>query len=145
MAADSNSDEVKKNMVHLLRYYPKPEDGEEIPIQFIDFENKIAGWSPDLKRTMYVREPEETYELKRVREVTILKVYNWLSDSESVIELSKPELMQFEEVMDAFIKHGGEMLYTRKKIDGKMINFFKLRESMPLCVNVKKSLLANKL
>jgi hypothetical protein len=145
MVAGSNGDGLKKNIDHLLRYYPRPEEGEEIPIQFIDFENKIAGWSPDLKRTMYVREHEETYELKRVREVTILKVYNWLSDSESIIELSKPELMQFEETMDEFIKQGGEILYTRKKIDGKMINFFRLRENTSLCVNVKESLLVDKL
>lgn len=145
MTVDSSGDGLKKNIDHLLRYYPRPEEGEEIPIQFIDFENKIAGWSPDLKKTMYVREPKETYELKRVREVIILKVYNWFSDRESVIELSESEFMQFEEVMDAFIKNGGEILYTRKKIDGKMTNFFKLSESKPACVNVKESLLADKL
>ena len=136
---------MRKDRDHLLSYYPKPEEGEEIPIQFLEFENKIAGWSPDLKRTMYLREPQGTYGLKRVRKVTLLKVDNWLLDGESVIELSNSERMQFEEVMDAFITNGGEIRYTRKKIGGKMINYFRLDKSKSLCVNVKEGLLLDKL
>jgi len=134
-----------KDMSHLVRYYPKPEEGEEIPIQFIDLENKIAGWSPYLKRTVYVTDATDADELKRVREVTLLKVYNWLSNRESVIELSGPERSQFEEIMDDFTRHGGEIRYTRKNIYGRMVNYFRLKKSTMVGANVKEGLLVDKL
>ncbi|MEZ5333927.1 MAG: hypothetical protein R2741_01115 [Methanolobus sp.] len=31
---------------HLTRLFPTPEEGEVIPIQFIDMQDTLAGWSP---------------------------------------------------------------------------------------------------
>ena len=47
----------------------------------------------------------DTEELKRVRDVTLLKVYNWFSDSEGIIELSESERIQFESVMEELVKY----------------------------------------
>ncbi|HJH30595.1 MAG TPA: hypothetical protein C5S51_13090 [Methanosarcinaceae archaeon] len=128
---------------HLTAYFPKPCEGEEIPIHFIDFEEKIAGWSPELKRTLYMNDIADTEELKRVRDVTLLKVYNWFSDSESIIELSYPERIQFENVMDKLVKHSGEIRYTTRKINGKMVNVFRLERGAPARGDVKEKLLAD--
>lgn len=129
-------------MRHLSRYRPRPEEGEEVPIQFIEMEEKLAGWSPELRRTIYlnVSSNYDPDKLKRVREVFLLKVYNWLLDGISVIELSHTERIQFEDVLNDFLLHGGELRYTRKKHGKKTINHFRLEER-PIEVRVKRSCL----
>ncbi|MDW7732609.1 MAG: hypothetical protein SCH66_09310 [Methanolobus sp.] len=130
-------------MSHLKCFFPRPCENEEIPIQFIDMQEKLAGWSPQLKRSVYVDDFRETENLKRVREVTVLRVYNWLSDGESMIELSEMERLQFEGVVDTFIKHGGEIRYTRVKKGGRLVNYFRLEKNSIPGVNVKEKLLAD--
>ncbi|WP_342305396.1 hypothetical protein [Methanolobus sp. ZRKC5] len=126
---------------HLARLFPRPEENEIIPIQFIDMQEKLAGWSPELKRSVYVDDFKDTEKLKRVREITLLKVYNWILDGESLIELTDMEKDQFEEVMDTFIKHGGEILFTRRKIQGRIVNYFMLdTNSISKTIITKKSL-----
>ncbi|MEZ5333926.1 MAG: hypothetical protein R2741_01110 [Methanolobus sp.] len=49
---------------------------------------------------------------------------------------------QFEEVMDMFIKHGGEVLFTRKRIGGRISNYFILDESFKAGASVIKKPLA---
>ncbi|WP_292470376.1 hypothetical protein [Methanolobus sp.] len=105
-------------------------------------QEKLVGWSPQLKRSVYVDDFKDTDGLKRVREVTLLKVYNWFLDGESLIELSDMELKQFEEVMDMFIKHGGEILFTRKGIGGRVVNYFIIGDCSTSKVNVTKKMLA---
>ncbi len=130
------------NANHLARLFPRPEEGEEIPIQFIDMQEKLAGWSPELKRSVYVDDFKDTEKLKRVREVTLLKVYNWILDGESLIELSDMEKNQFEEVMDTFIKHGGEILFTRRRIQGRIVNYFMLNTNSISKTSITKRSLA---
>ncbi|WP_340818599.1 hypothetical protein [Methanolobus sp. WCC4] len=123
---------------NLARLFPRPEEGEFIPIQLIDMQEKLAGWSPQLRRSVYVDDFKDTEGLKRVREITLLKVYNWLLDGESLIELSDMEREQFEEVMDTFIKHGGEILFTRKRSGGRLVNYFILNDSCKPDADVEK-------
>ncbi|MDY0386444.1 MAG: hypothetical protein RBT65_04805 [Methanolobus sp.] len=126
---------------HLARLFPRPEENEMIPIQFIDMQEKLVGWSPQLKHSVYVDDFKDTEKLKRVREVTLLKVYNWILDGESLIELSDMEKDQFEEIMDTFIKHGGEILFTRKWIRGRLVNYFMLdTNSISKTIITKRSL-----
>ncbi|MCQ6963258.1 hypothetical protein [Methanolobus chelungpuianus] len=113
-------------MTRLKSLFPRPEENEEIPIQLIDMQQKLAGWSPKLRRSVYVDDFKDTEDLKRVRDVTLLRVYNWFLDGESLIELSEMEKAQFESIMDMFIKHGGEIRYTRKKVGGRLANYFRL-------------------
>jgi len=127
---------------HLARLFPRPEEDEAFPIQFIDMKEKLAGWSPQLKRSVYVDDFKDTEELKRVREVTLIKVYNWILDGESLIELSDMEKIQFEEIMDTFIKHGGEILFTRKRISGRFVNYFILDDNPISRTNITRKSLA---
>jgi hypothetical protein len=123
--------------------FPRPEENEEIPIQFIDMQQKLAGWSPRLKRSVYVDDFKDTEELKRVRDVTLLRVYNWFLEGESLIELSEMEKAQFDCIMDMFIRHGGEIRYTRKKVGERLINYFLLEEGRISQKNVKARLLSD--
>lgn len=117
--------------------YPKPDEEEVVPITFIDMREVFAGWSPELKRTVYKQDFMETEGLKRVREVILLEVYNWLFGGISFIELSEMELSQFKEVLDQLAEKGGEIVYTRKKQNQWMINYFRLVEPKPEKANVK--------
>ncbi|WP_235856299.1 hypothetical protein [Methanolobus halotolerans] len=134
---------LEKDISHLKCFFPRPAENEEMPVQFIDMQEKLAGWSPRLKRSVYVDDFKDTEDLKRVREVTVLRVYNWLSDRESLIELSEMERLQFEEVVDMFIKHSGEIRYTRVKKGGRLVNHFRLEENSVPGVDVKEKLLAD--
>jgi hypothetical protein len=134
---------MDKDMDRLKRLFPRPEEYEEIPIQFIDMQQKLAGWSPLLKRSVYVDDFKDTEGLKRLREVTLLRVYNWFLDGESIIELSEMERSQFECIMDMFIKHGGEIRYTRRKAGGRLINYFRLEESRIPGMEIKEMLLSD--
>ncbi|WP_406657068.1 hypothetical protein V7O62_00560 [Methanolobus sp. ZRKC2] len=134
---------LEKDISHLKSFFPRPGENEEIPIQFIDMQEKLAGWSPRLKRSVYVDDYKDTEDLKRVREVTVLRVYNWLSDGESLIELSEMEKSQFEGVVDMFIKHGGEIHYTRIKKGGRLVNHFRLENDSFRGVKIKEKLLAD--
>lgn len=126
-----------ESLNHLKTSYPRPAEGEAVPITFIDMREVFAGWSPELKRTVYKHEFMETAGLKRVREVILLEVYNWLLEGMSFIELSEMELDQFREVLDQFVEKGGEIVYTRKRKGQWMINYFRLVEPGPWNVDVK--------
>ena len=132
-----------KGMTRMKCLFPRPEENEEIPIQLIDMQQKLAGWSPRLKRSVYVDDFKDTEDLKRVRDVTLLRVYNWFLDGESLIELSEMEKSQFEHIMDMFIRHGGEIRYTRKKAGGRLINYFRLEESRASQKKVEGRLLSD--
>lgn len=123
--------------------FPRPEEHEEIPIQFIDIQQKLVGWSPKLKRSVYVDDFSETEGLKRVRDVTLLRVYNWLLDGESLIELSEMERNHFEQIMDMFIKHGGEIRYTRKRDGDRYINSFRLEAIPAPLKNIREKTLSD--
>ncbi|MCC7575920.1 MAG: hypothetical protein KK926_03665 [Methanomethylovorans sp.] len=114
---------------HLRTSHPRPAEGEVLPITFIDMREVFAGWSPELKRTVYKQDFMETDGLKRVREVILLEVYNWLLEGISFIELSEMEHDQFREVLDKFAEMGGEIVYTRKRQGQWMINYFMLVET----------------
>lgn len=113
---------------HLIKQFSKPKEGEYVPITFIEFKRKIVGWSPELKRSIYVENEEEKAKLKRVREVNLMITINHLSGKTSSIELNDEERAQFEGVYNLFLEKGGQLMYTRKKIGAKMVSFFELRE-----------------
>lgn len=136
---------MDKDLIRLRSLFPRPEENEEIPIQFIDMQQKLAGWSPRLKRSVYVDDFKDTEDLKRVRDVTLLRVYNWLLDGESLIELTEMERSQFESVMDMFIKYGGEILYTRKKVGGRLVNYFRLEAGRKAETEIRPRILSDML
>ena len=113
---------------HLIKQFSKPEEGEYVPVTFIEFKRKLVGWSTELKRSVYIGSEEEKAKLKRVREVNIMIAINHLSGKLSSIELNDEEKEQFEEVYTLFLEKGGQLFYTRKKTGAKNIPFFELRE-----------------
>lgn len=131
---------------HLLKKFPKPHEGEYVPITFIEFKRELVGWSPELKRSVYIENDEEKVKLKRVREVNSMIAINHLSGKISSIELNDEEKEQFEMVYDLFLKNGGQLLYTRKKSGAKNIPFFELREAPKKLIELpEKNLLSDML
>jgi hypothetical protein len=126
------------NLLEGTYYYPRPEPGEKIPILVLNFRNLFAAWSPELKKTLYFEKPPEDENLKRVREIFLLQVYDWLAGREGLIELTSPEFDQFMEVYEAFLERLGEIQYIRHKKGRKTENSFELRESPYVIREVKK-------
>ncbi len=114
---------------HLAKQFSKPKEGEYVPITFIEFKRKLVGWSPELKRSVYIESEEDKVKLKRVREINLMIAINHLSGKTSSIELTDEEKAQFEEVYNSFLEKGGQLMYTRKKMGAKIVSFFELKES----------------
>lgn len=95
----------------------------------------------------FSKAPEEPEEegLKRVREVVLLQVYDWLAGKEGIIELTNAEFEQFMEVYEAFLQKLGEIQYSRQKKGRKNENIFELRESPFIIREVKKGPFSDKL
>lgn len=129
-------------------YHPRPAPGEKVPIQILSFNRIFAAWSPKLKATLFFEKaPEEPEEegLKRVREVVLLHVYDWLAGREGIIELTDSEFDQFMGVYETFLQKLGEIQYSRQKKGRKTENVFELRESPFIIREVKKGPFSDKL
>ena len=133
--------EVFQNIPHYL----KPEPGEKIPVQVIDFMKLFAAWSPELKKTLYFEQAPEENGLKRVREIFLLLVYDWLADRRGFIELTEGEFKQFMEVYEEFLKDFGEIQYSRKKQGRKTENVFELKKSSCVVRELRKGYFSDKL
>lgn len=129
-------------------YHPRPEPGEKVPVQILNFSRVFAAWSPKLKTTLFFNEAPKEPEgegLKRVREVFLLHVYDWLAGREGIIELTNTEFEQFLEVYEAFLRKLGEIQYIRQKNGRKTENLFELREAPFIIREVKKGPFSDKL
>lgn len=140
---------LEEETFSLDRYYhPRPDPGDKVPIQILNFRRVFAAWSPKLKSTLFFEKaPEEPEEegLKRLREVVLLQVYDWLAGREGIIELNNAEFGQFMEVYEAFLQKLGEIQYSRQKKGRKTENVFELRESPFIIREVKKGPFSDKL
>ena len=87
----------------------------------------------------------ENESLKRVREIILLQVYDWLAGREGLIELTDSEFEQFMEVYEAFLQNLGEIQYIRQKKGRKTENIFELEESSYVVREVKKGPFSDKL
>jgi hypothetical protein len=112
----------------LTKLFSKPKEGEYVPITFIEFKRTLVGWSPELKKSVYIEREEEKDKLKRVREINVMIAINHLSGKLSSIELTDEEKVRFEEVYDIFLRKGGQLMYSRKKVGAKNVSFFELQE-----------------
>ncbi|KKG07325.1 hypothetical protein EO92_14685 [Methanosarcina sp. 2.H.A.1B.4] len=129
-------------------YYTRPDLGEKVPIQVLNFRRVFAAWSPKLKNTLYFEKaPEEPEEegLKRVREIVLLQVYDWLAGREGLIELTESEFEQFMRIYEVFLRQSGEIRYSRQKKGRKTENLFELLESPYILREVKKGPFSDKL
>lgn len=126
-------------------HYPRPEPGEKIPIQVLSFRKLFAAWSPELKKTLYFEKRPENENLKRVREIFLIQVYDWLAGREGLIELTDFELERFMETYEAFLQNLGEIQYIRQKKGRKTENIFELEESTYVIREVRKGPFSDKL
>lgn len=126
-------------------YYPRPAPEEKIPIQVLNFRKLFAAWSPALKKTLYFEKKPEDENLKRIREITLLQVYDWLAGREGLIEINDTEFKQFMEVYEAFLTKLGEIQYLRRKKGRKIENLFELKEFPYVIREVKKGFFSDKL
>lgn len=131
---------------HLSKLFSKPTEGEYVPITFIEFRRRLVGWSTELKRSMYVETEDDKEKLKRIREVNVMTAINHISRRTSSIELTDEEKLQFEEVYSDFLKKGGQLMYTRKKVGARTVSFFELREAEKRAIDIPgKSLLSDRM
>jgi len=113
----------------LTKLFSKPKEGEFVPITFIEFKRALVGWSPEQKKSVYIEKEEEKEKLKRVRETNVMIAINHLSGKLSSIELTDEEKAQFDEVYDLFLREGGQLMYSRKKVGARTISFFELKDA----------------
>ncbi len=133
----------------LVKHFTKPEPGEYVPIKFIEMTRETVAWSPKLNQSVYVTpDMPNVGELKRLREVNVLRVINQLSGSISTIELTDEEKEQFENVYKVYQEKGRQILFSRKKVGRKTVSFFELSEEKEINrkkeVEVKSMLLSEK-
>jgi hypothetical protein len=113
----------------LVKHFAKPEPSEYVPIEFIEMTRETVAWSPRLKQSIYVTpDMPDAGELKRLREVNVLRVVNQLSGNISTIELTDEEKEQFENVYKAYQEKSGQILFSRKKVGRKTVSYFELSE-----------------
>ena len=84
-------------------------------------------------------------DLKRVREIILLQVYDWFAGREGLIELNELEFKQFMEVYEAFLEKLGEIQYIRRKKGRKTENVFELKESQYVVREVRKGPFSDRL
>ena len=106
-------------------------DGKLKAITVLKLEKQRIGWSPKLKRSVFIDEStniETIQELKRLREADVLTVYDQLEDRTMFLELDARECVQFDEVYSRYLEVGGQVLYARKKKGRKTHTLFRLDE-----------------
>lgn len=112
--------------------YSKPSEGELMAITVLDIEKRTIGWSPGLKRSVYINEStqqEVVGELKRIREAEVVTAYDQMNDKTVFIELGELEQEQFNTVYDQYLESGGQIFYTRNKEGRKMRSVFMFDKS----------------
>ncbi|MCR3883511.1 hypothetical protein P0O24_02790 [Methanotrichaceae archaeon M04Ac] len=110
----------------LTALYPKPLEGEKVPISFLAAEKRKIGWSPEEGRSVQIGEDTEIEPLKRVREINEVQIFNWLTGREGVIELSDREMEELLALVEA--KNGERLVFTRVKVKGRLKAAFALEE-----------------
>ncbi len=120
---------MQDSQYRLVKHFTKPEPGEYVPIEYLEITKETVAWSPKLNQSIYVTpNMPDAGELKRIREVNVLRVVNKLSGSISTIELTDEEKEQFENVYKTYQEKGGQILFSRKKVARKTVSFFELSE-----------------
>jgi hypothetical protein len=110
----------------LTGLYPKPLEGERIPISFIGAERRRIGWSPEEGKSVTIDDETDLEPLKRVREINEVQIFNWLTGREGLIELPDREMEALQSLIEA--KNGEELVYSREKVKGKLKPRFDLEE-----------------
>jgi hypothetical protein len=114
-------------------------EGEWVAITILNVEKKKIGWSPKLKKSVYINEsidPQVIDKLKRIREVDMVTAYDQQRDRTLYIELKDPERKQLDTIYSQYLEAGGQVLYSQKKKGRKTHTLFMLDER---CRQITKS------
>jgi hypothetical protein len=126
-SATSKESEVKR----LTGLYPKPMEGERIPISFLGAEKRRIGWSPEEGRSVSIDDETDLDSLKRVREINEVQIFNWLTGREGLIELHDREMEELVVLLEA--KNGEQLVYSRERVKGKLKPRFDLDDQREPC------------
>lgn len=110
----------------LTGHYPKPLEGERIPISILGTEKRRIGWSPEVGKSVQIDDETAIEPLKRVREINEVQIFNWLTGREGLIELPDPVMKDLQSLLEA--KNGEQLVYSREKVKGKLKPRFDLEE-----------------
>jgi hypothetical protein len=110
----------------LTGLYPKPLEGERVPISFIRAERRRIGWSPKEGKSVTIDDETDLDSLKRVREINEVQIFNWLTGREGLIELPDREMEELQSLIEA--KNGEELVYSRENVKGKLKPRFDIEE-----------------
>lgn len=100
-------------------------------ITVLNVEKRTIGWSPKLKKSVFINGNTGTAlisELKRIREVDIVFVYDPQMDRTRFIELKEGETEQFDDIYSRYLEMGGQMFHSQKKKGRVTCNIFMLEE-----------------
>jgi len=114
-----------------VNYSSRQKDEEWIPITILNIEYLSMGWSPGLKKSVYIDESTDSNtleELKRIREADVLIAYDQVRDRTRHIELKESERKEFDIIYSQYLEKGGQISYTRKKEGRKTHTLFMLEE-----------------
>jgi hypothetical protein len=118
MEADNSAISKEGGEKRLTGLYPKPLEGERIPISFLGAEKKRIGWSPEEGKSVQIDDETDIDSLKRVREINEVLIFNWLTGREGLIELPDREMEELQSLLEA--KNGEQLVYSREKVKGKL-------------------------
>jgi hypothetical protein len=118
MEADNSAISKEGGEKRLTGLYPKPLEGERIPISFLGAEKKRIGWSPEEGKSVQIDDETDIDSLKRVREINEVQIFNWLTGREGLIELPDREMEELQSLLEA--KNGEQLVYSREKVKGKL-------------------------
>lgn len=119
------------NSLNKVNYSYREKNEEWIPITILNLENRSIGWSPGLKKSVYIdgsTDPNTLEKLKRVREADVLIAYDQMRDRTRHIELKESERKEFDIIYSQYLENGGQISYTRKKEGRKTRTLFMLEE-----------------
>jgi hypothetical protein len=118
MEADNSAISKEGGEKRLTGLYPKPLEGERIPISFLGAGKKRIGWSPEEGKSVQIDDETDIDSLKRVREINEVQIFNWLTGREGLIELPDREMEELQSLLEA--KNGEQLVYSREKVKGKL-------------------------
>ncbi len=119
------------NTLNKVNYSSRQDYEKWIPITILNLENRSMGWSPRLKKSVYIDESTDSNtleELKRVREADVLIAYDQMRDRTRHIELKESERKEFDIIYSQYLEKGGQISYIRKKEGRKTHTLFMLEE-----------------
>lgn len=107
------------------KLYPKPADGEKIEIQPIALMQATKYWDPKANRRIIVQGWDgQRLDLPEREEIYQLFAWNATYNIPAIIDMPKGILERYSMITRLQKQHGGKILFTRIRKNGKLIPHF---------------------